>query len=210
MSNKPMFTQPKQKRSRQRVDAILNAASELFAEVGYEAATIVEIASRSNTAVGSMYQFFANKEAILYAIVERYVAAATEVFANIQVKSYPDMTLEQSIKAILVPLKNFIRDNRDFQVIFSTQRGPAFLEQTIRAMDEDFLARNDRALAQARPNLDPAARRKYSLICMVIMKALLGMTTYSTELTFDEIFEELEAVYIRYLTPVMDFQPPKA
>ncbi|MBA3873635.1 MAG: TetR/AcrR family transcriptional regulator [Anaerolineae bacterium] len=203
MSNKPMFTQPKQKRSRQRVDAILNAASELFAEVGYESATIVEIAARSNTAVGSMYQFFANKEAILYAIVERYVAAATEVFANIQVESYPDMTLGQSIKAILMPLKAFIRDNRDFQVIFSTQRGPAFLEQTIRAMDEDFLVRNDRALAQARPNLDPADRRKYSLVCMVIMKALLGMTTYTTELTFDEIFEELEAVYIRYLTPVM-------
>ncbi len=100
MSNKPMFTQPKQKRSRQRVDAILNAASELFAEVGYEAATIVEIAARSNTAVGSMYQFFANKEAILYAIVERYVAAATEVFANIQVESYPDMSLEQYAPAL--------------------------------------------------------------------------------------------------------------
>ena len=51
-----MFTQPKQKRGRQRVDAILNAASELFAEVGYESATIIEIAARANTSVGSMYQ----------------------------------------------------------------------------------------------------------------------------------------------------------
>lgn len=203
MSNKPMFTQPKQKRGRQRVDAILNAASELFAEVGYESATVIEIAARANTSVGSMYQFFANKEAILFAIVQRYVASATEVFSNIPVEAYPDMTLEQSIKAILVPLKVFIRDNRDFQVIFSTQRGPAFLEETIRVMDEDFLARNDQALAQSRPNLSPAARRKYSLVCMVIMKAMLGMTNYTTELTFDEIFEELEAVYVRYLTPVM-------
>jgi AcrR family transcriptional regulator len=204
MSNKPMFTQPKQKRGRQRVDAILNAASELFAEVGYEASTIIEIAARADTSVGSMYQFFANKEAILHAIIERYVAAASAVFDNIPVESYPDMTLEQSIKAILVPLKAFIRDNRDFQVIFSTQRGPAFLEQTIKAMDEDFLARNDKALAQARPNLAPTLRRKYSLVCMVIMKAMLGMTNYTTELTFDEIFDELEAVYIRYLTPVME------
>jgi len=198
-----MLTQPKQKRSRQRVEAILNAASELFAEVGYESATIIEIAARSNTAVGSLYQFFANKEAILQAIVERYVASATEVFANIPVEAYPGMTLEESIKAILVPLKAFIKDNRDFKVIFATQRGPAFLEQTIRAMDEDFLARNDRALAQARPGLSYKQRRKYSLVCMVIMKAMLGMTNYTTELTFDEIFDELEAVYVRYLTPVM-------
>ena len=203
MPNKPMFTQPKQKRGRQRVDAILNAASELFTEVGYESATIIEIAARADTSVGSMYQFFANKEAILFALVERYVAAATETFANMQVESFPEMTLEQSIKAILVPLKTFIRDNRDFQVIFSTTRGPAFLEQTIRAMDEDFLARNDKALAQARPGLTAAERRKYSLVCMVIMKAMLGMTNYTNELTFDEIFEELEAVYLRYLLPVM-------
>jgi len=203
MSNKPMFTQPKQKRGRQRVDAILNAASELFAEVGYESATIIEIAARADTSVGSMYQFFANKEAILYALVERYVASASVTFDNMAVESFPEMTLEQSIKAILVPLKAFIRNNRDFQVIFSTTRGPAFLEQTIRAMDEDFLARNDKALAQARPNLNAADRRKYSLVCMVIMKAMLGMTNYTTELTFDEIFDELEAVYLRYLTPVM-------
>ena len=203
MSNKPMFTQPKQKRGRQRVDAILNAASELFAEVGYESATIIEIAARADTSVGSMYQFFANKEAILYALVERYVASASVTFDNMAVESFPEMTLEQSIKAILVPLKAFIRNNRDFQVIFSTTRGPAFLEQTIRAMDEDFLALNDKALAQARPNLNAADRRKYSLVCMVIMKAMLGMTNYTTELTFDEIFDELEAVYLRYLTPVM-------
>lgn len=203
MQTKPMFTQPKQKRGRQRVDAILNAASELFAAVGYESATIIEIAARADTSVGSMYQFFANKEAILYALVERYVASASLTFDNMAIESFPEMTLEQSIKAILVPLKAFIRDNRDFQVIFSTTRGPAFLEETIRAMDEDFLARNDRALAQARPNLNAVDRRKYSLVCMVIMKAMLGMTNYTTELTFDEIFDELEAVYIRYLAPVM-------
>ena len=71
MLNKPMFNQPKQKRGRQRVDAILNSASELFAEVGYEAATIIEIAARADTSVGSMYQFFANKEAILYSYAIR-------------------------------------------------------------------------------------------------------------------------------------------
>ncbi len=113
------------------------------------------------------------------------------------------MTLEQSIKAIMIPLKEFIRDNRDFQAIFSTSRGPTFLEETIRAMDESMLARTDAALAQARPNVSAADRRKYSLVCMVIMKAMLGMTRTNSELTFDEIFEEMEAVYLRYLAPVM-------
>lgn len=202
MENESYRSQPKQQRGRQRVDAILNAASEVFAEVGYDAATTIQIAARANTSVGSLYQFFANKEAILRALVERYVAAAGAMFSDVQVESFPQMTLEQSVKALLLPLKAFIRDNRDFHVIFSSSTGSAFLSETIREMDEGLLARTDLALSQARPDVNAADRRKYELVCMVIMKALLGLAHHSSELSLDEIFEEMEAVYIRYLTPV--------
>lgn len=204
MENQSFRSQPKQQRGRQRVEAILNAASEVFAEVGYDVATTIQIAVRAKTSVGSLYQFFANKEAILLALVERYVAAAGTMFANVEVESFPQMALEQSVKAMLIPLKAFIRDNRDFHVIFSSSIGSAFLTETIREMDEGILARAEAALAQARPNIPPADRRKYGLVCMVIMKALLGLSHYSSELSLDEIFEEMEAVYVRYLTPVVE------
>jgi AcrR family transcriptional regulator len=203
MQNESLRTKPKQKRGQQRVDAILNAASEVFAETRYENATIVEIAARANTSVGSLYQFFTNKESILKALVERYVEQANEVFSGIEVETFPEMTLEQTIKSILVPLKEFIRDNRDFQVIFSNAAGAAFVEETIRSMDEAFLARTDASLAIAHPNLSARDRRKYSLVCMMIMKALLMLAHHSSELTLDEVFEELEAVYLRYLMPIM-------
>lgn len=203
MHSDSLRAQPKQKRGQRRVDAILNAASERFAEVGYENATIIEIAARADTSVGSLYQFFANKEAILKALVERYVERASVVFAGMEVEAFPDMTLEQSIKAILVPLKEFIRDNRDFQVIFSSPTGSTYVDETIRSMDEAFLARTGASLLRARPNMRPEDLRKYSLVCMVIMKGLLGLAHHSSELTLDEVFEELEAVYLRYLTPLM-------
>ncbi|MBK9749497.1 MAG: TetR/AcrR family transcriptional regulator [Chloroflexi bacterium] len=203
MHSDSLRAQPKQKRGQRRVDAILNAASERFAEVGYENATIIEIAARADTSVGSLYQFFANKEAILKALVERYVERASVVFAGMEVEAFPEMTLEQSIKAILVPLKAFIRDNRDFQVIFSSPTGSTYVDETIRSMDEAFLARTGASLLRARPNMRAEDLRKYSLVCMVIMKGLLGLAHHSSELTLDEVFEELEAVYLRYLTPLM-------
>ena len=196
-------TKPKQKRSQLRIEAILNAASELFAEQGYANTTVVQIAERADAAVGTLYQFFTNKEDILKALVERYVASASVVFAGMDVEAFPTMTLEQSIKAILDPLKEFIRDNRDFQGIFSHPTGSAYVEETIHAMDEAFLARNDLALSLARPYMSAKERRKYSLVCMVIMKGLLGLAHQSSELTLDEVFEELETVYLRYLTPVI-------
>jgi AcrR family transcriptional regulator/transposase-like protein len=60
--------QPKQKRGQQRVIKILTAAAEVFAEVGYAAATTQQIADRANTAVGSIYQFFPDKLAIFHAL----------------------------------------------------------------------------------------------------------------------------------------------
>jgi AcrR family transcriptional regulator len=203
MQNDSLRAKPKQKRGQRRVDAILNAASEVFAEMRYENATIIEIASRADTSVGSLYQFFANKEAILKALVERYVERASEVFSGMAVEAFPEMTLEQIVKSILDPLKAFIRDNRDFQVIFSNAAGSAYVEETIRSMDEAFLARTDTALAIAYPDLSAKDRRKHSLVCMMIMKALLMLAHHSSELTLDEVFEELEAVYLRYLTPIM-------
>src|SRR4051812_13970559 len=133
MEQEPTRTQPKQKRGQQRVAAILNAASMVFAEVGFDNATIMMIASRADTSVGSLYQFFINKEDILRALVERYVARATTVFAGMEVEAFPTMTLEQTIKAMLDPLREFIRDNQDFQVIFSNSLGSNLVAETIRA-----------------------------------------------------------------------------
>lgn len=195
---------PRQKRGQMRVDAILNAASEVFSEMSYENATIIEIAARANTSVGSLYQFFTNKEAILKTLVERYVERASGVFGAMDVEAFPTMTLEQIVKAILLPLKEFIRDNRDFQVIFSNAAGSTYVAETIRAMDEAFLARADAALGSAYPHVSAHDRRKYNLVCMMIMKGLLMLAHHSSELTLDEVFEELEAVYLRYLTPLME------
>ncbi len=210
MQSESLRAKPKQKRGQMRVDAILNAASEVFAEMRYENATILEIAARANTSVGSLYQFFANKEDILKALVERYVESATEVFSGMPVEAFPEMSLEQTITSILLPLKEFIRDNRDFQVIFSNAAGSAYVAETIRAMDEGFLARTDTALAIGYPDLSPKDRRKYCLVCMMIMKALLMLAHHSSELTLDEVFEELEAVYLRYLAPIRQEHSPES
>ncbi|MEA1676764.1 TetR/AcrR family transcriptional regulator [Nitrospirillum sp. BR 11163] len=63
---------PKRARGRQRVAALLDAATLVFAEKGYDAATMTEIASRSNTAIGSLYRFFPSKEALAEALLRRY------------------------------------------------------------------------------------------------------------------------------------------
>lgn len=63
---------PRRRRGEVRVAALLESATATFAEKGYEAATMTEIAARADAAIGSLYQFFPSKEAIAAALIERY------------------------------------------------------------------------------------------------------------------------------------------
>ncbi|HNI70502.1 MAG TPA: helix-turn-helix domain-containing protein, partial [Marmoricola sp.] len=56
---------PLQERSRRRFDEILQAARALLVEVGFEAFTADQVALRAGVPIGSLYQFFGNKYAII-------------------------------------------------------------------------------------------------------------------------------------------------
>ena len=64
--------QPQQERARLTVEAILEAAGLILAESGYASATTNGIARRAGVSIGSLYQYFPNKEAIYLAILERH------------------------------------------------------------------------------------------------------------------------------------------
>lgn len=67
--------QPQQARSRARVEAILGAADRILSREGYEALTMRRIAEESGAPVGSIYQFYPDKGAVVDALGRRYLEA---------------------------------------------------------------------------------------------------------------------------------------
>jgi AcrR family transcriptional regulator len=65
---------PKQARSQTTVEAILEAAAQIFERYGYAAGTTNRIAERAGVSIGSLYQYFPNKDAILVALVHQHLA----------------------------------------------------------------------------------------------------------------------------------------
>jgi AcrR family transcriptional regulator len=76
--------EPKRERGKLRVAALIDAGAELFAEKGYEATTMTEIASRAGAAIGSLYQFFPSKEALAEALFNRFAERAAASFARVE------------------------------------------------------------------------------------------------------------------------------
>jgi len=74
-STRPLRRVPVQGRSVARVQRMLDACAELVDEIGYEALTTTLLAERAGVAIGSVYQFFPDKRAIVQALTLRNLEA---------------------------------------------------------------------------------------------------------------------------------------
>lgn len=70
---------PVQERSHATVLAILEAAAQVFERHGYAAGTTNRIAQRAGVSIGTLYQYFPNKDALLVALAEQHVSDAERV-----------------------------------------------------------------------------------------------------------------------------------
>ncbi len=66
---------PKQERSIQRLDLILTAAAAIIAEKGVSAMRMTELAVAANVPIGSVYQYFPEKAAVVKALFDRHASA---------------------------------------------------------------------------------------------------------------------------------------
>ena len=67
---------PKQERSRATVEAILEAAARILVQEGLQQATTNRIAEVAGVSIGSLYQYFPNKESLVRALLEQHVEEA--------------------------------------------------------------------------------------------------------------------------------------
>jgi AcrR family transcriptional regulator len=63
--------EPVQKRSRERYERMLTSATEIIAEMGSHAMRMSDVAARAEVAIGSLYQYFPDKAAIIRVLAER-------------------------------------------------------------------------------------------------------------------------------------------
>ncbi len=91
---------PLQARSQQTVTAILDAAARVFAERGYASTTTNHIAECAGVSIGSLYQYFPSKDAVLVALAERHVE---HTFAAIleEVRSKREAPVPELLRALV-------------------------------------------------------------------------------------------------------------
>ena len=74
---------PVQARSAASVEAILEATIQVLLRVGKERLTTTRVASRAGVSVGTLYQYFPNKSALLQAALKRHLSEVSDAVARV-------------------------------------------------------------------------------------------------------------------------------
>lgn len=126
--------QPRQQRAVETRQAILEAAARVFAEYGYAAGTTNRIAAAADLSIGSLYQYFPNKDAILSALTDAHVDAGIALLRERTAAGLPE-SLEELLRLFVrTAIDNHRDDTRLHRVLFEeAPRSPVLLDRLHRA-----------------------------------------------------------------------------
>ncbi len=95
----------KQERSRATIEAILEGAAQVLMKEGYEGANTNRIAEVAGVSIGSVYQYFANKEAIIGELIELHIQKVMNIF----LKSYGELAAVSLKEGIRILIRSMIQ-----------------------------------------------------------------------------------------------------
>jgi AcrR family transcriptional regulator len=200
---------PRQTRGQRRVELLLDAAAEVIAEQGLQAATAEAIALRARTAKGSLYQFFPNRDAVVAALALRYADELRAIHERAFATDPRGLSMERLIDRIIRPLAAFHDRNPAFRRVFMTADAPrdstGAAPTRIRGqLFESIVDRLDVLFAARNPRLPARDRRRAATVCASIGQALLARRDRAVAAEKKPLLDDLRRVLAAYLTPLLD------
>jgi AcrR family transcriptional regulator len=186
--------EPKRRRGHLRVAAIMETGMALFAEKGFAATTMTEIAQRSGTATASLYRFFPSKEALADALAERITEAARAEFDGLRSEVVGMATGDLALR--LVRLAGTIHQTRRLTVDLAQSNALSDARrEEFRAAFADGMAR---VLCAARPGLPSEVARVMGRMLLGLFRGVrLADPDWDTR--NDAVRDELTALIRHYL-----------
>ena len=103
---------PKQRRSRESYERVLDAAHTLLEENGFEGFTAQEVAVRSGVSIGAIYERFGSKETLLRAVHQRLMESMSEAGELAASRTGPPDGARAAITASVAGMARVMSDNR--------------------------------------------------------------------------------------------------
>ena len=186
---------PRRARGQLRVEALLAAAADVFSAKGFDAATMTEIAARSDSSIGSLYQFFRTKEAVADALIGVQVQALWRRLDGLAERA-PALATRELGHALAVCFVDFRADHPSFATLVERPGPPspliAGVRRTVRERVEAILARHA-------PRAAPAMLHAMAPVVQQAMKSAVQLRADLEGADLKAAARELDAMLAAYL-----------
>ncbi len=192
---------PVQSRAKVTSEAILEAAEIIILKDGYEKATTNYIAERAGVSIGSLYQYFPNKDAVLSALIELKVSRLANGVRLI-LRDSMDFPLDEASRRILTYLLENFREHKVLLYSLAKQT-PELVELTRNLSVEKFTHATSKALFERHQdeitpkNLDQALNILEIAVLSNIRRYILEEPADMTDEEFIDEMVKLSMAYMR-------------
>ncbi|WP_266183645.1 TetR/AcrR family transcriptional regulator [Dyella humicola] len=163
---------PQRRRGHERVAALLAAASGRFAEKGFDASTMTEIAARAGASIGSLYQFFPTKELLAEALMAEHGEALNTRMERL-VAQASGWDTEELAARLIRTFADYRRQHPSFVALTEAAGSlPPSLSRAIRQRMRDYLCQ---ILAIHAPGLAAGELRPAAMVVQQLMKAAVAL-----------------------------------
>jgi AcrR family transcriptional regulator len=193
----PVRRVPQQVRSRDRVDRILEVAADLVVAEGVDAVNTRSIAQRAEIPVASLYQYFADRDDILLALVERDIEAMDQQVLE-DLAAMPTYSIASIVETTMAAFVKVFLRRPAFVFIWLRGRTNQAIQEYGRAHNRR-VARDLHQLALDLGLLDSEAALMHAELAVEVGDRLFQIA-FESEVTGDEaVLEEAVKIVTQYL-----------
>lgn len=202
---------PRQERSQQRFETIVAEALRLFAERGYEAVSMREIAREANCPIASVYQYFPTKQGIVKEIWLRYSQAVREELAR-DLEFFVEAGKVEGGEALIERMVNLITELQLSSPAYVEVWGVIAATPELRILNDQDTLNSAQLVAEAMLVLRPKADREriegLALMLTESGSAITKLTLSLPEAQRNKIIAQLkESMKLLYRTTMAQFAP---
>lgn len=190
-----------QDRSKATVDALLAATARVLVREGYDRASTNKIADAAGVSIGSLYQYFPTKEALVAAVIDRHTGEMMDVIRRELVRVAPLPIPEAARELVKVMIDAHRIEPKLHRVLVEQIPRVGNLED-IERMDEEATALVRAYLEGHREEIVVDDLEMASFICVTSVEALTHAAVLRRPALLDNprFVDEVAAMVTRYLT----------
>jgi len=164
---------PIQKRALERRAKILEVTAELLEEVGQDDLTTILVAKRAEMSVGTLYHYFPNKYAILYALAEQWLGEIDTVLQELEAERLETMSMKKFVDKAVERMLLAYTNQRGLLPLVQAMFGVPELKDLDTAHDELIITSMARMFARLEVAERPAELSRLGRGFLEINHALL-------------------------------------